>query len=243
MDPKDFTKCFLAALNEPNVNEKLGILIGDRVREEVRQLHAVLEKKDAEITQLNNKIDDLELKLDIAEQYSRRNCIRIAGLPESEDEDTTRVTMELINDTMALDPPLELQEVDRLHRVGKPDSQKPRGIIVKFATYRSRARVFNAKAALSGKLFGPAQKKVFINDDLTRQRSKLLYEARQLKKKRLIQDAWTREGTVLIMDKFKKTTPLKSIKDLEKYSRSYADASHSQSDPADHSSSTELPAK
>lgn len=237
MDPKDFTKCFLAALNEPVVSDKLGILFGDRVREEVMQLHAVLEKKDAEITQLNTRIDDLELKLDQAEQYSRRNCIRIAGLPESENEDTTSVTMELINDTMALDPPLELQEVDRLHRVGKPDSQKPRGIIVKFATYRSRARVFSAKAALSDKRFGPTQTKVYINDDLTRLRAKLLYEARKLKKQKLIHDAWTREGTVLVIDNSKKTSSLKSTKDLVKYSRSYADVSHSQSDPADHSSS------
>ena len=154
MDPEDFTKCFLAALNNPVVSESLGNLMGNRVREEVQQLHTLLERKDAEIAQLTDKIEDLESRLDQAEQYSRRNCIRIVGLPESDNEDTTSLTMKLINDTMALDPPLELHEIDRLHRVGKAESGTPRGkhrgIIVKFATYRSRARVIKARSTLSG---------------------------------------------------------------------------------------------
>ena len=221
MNADDFVKCFLAALNDPAVSGKLGSLVGEQVQEQVQSFADALKRRDDEIERLSNKVNELENKLDHAEQYSRRNCLRILGLHEEEDEDTEAVTLNFINSEMALDPPLAIDEVDRLHRVGKRDDRDPvkqRGIIIKFTTYRSRARVLKAKKALHKKTFGPYDKPVYMNEDLTRKRSKILFAARGLKRDKRIADAWSHDGTIVIKDNHKNIFTIQSEEDLEKHS-------------------------
>ena len=43
-----------------------------------------------------------------------------------------------------------------------------------------------------------------MNEDLTRARSRLLYQARQLKKAKKILDAWSVDGRILVKDKAEK---------------------------------------
>ena len=52
----------------------------------------------SEITSLRNELNDVKIKLDEMEQYSRRNCLKIAGIPEEKDENTdTLVSNVIIN--------------------------------------------------------------------------------------------------------------------------------------------------
>jgi hypothetical protein len=89
---------------------------------------------------------------------------------------------------------VELSDIDRSHRIGKPNSTKPRPIIVKFTSYRTRSTVFKNRSKL--KLNG--YRDIYVNEDLTKNRSNILFKARMLVKAKKLESAWSSDGTILI---------------------------------------------
>ena len=102
-------------------------------------------------------------------------------------------------------PPIESADIDRTHRIyrkaNRKTSDRPPDIIVKFLSYRSKARILTQ---------GPVEQlradnedredkdKIFINDDLTNTRKVLFFSTRQIKRKRLIKDTFTRDGRIAV---------------------------------------------
>ena len=80
--------------------------------------------------------------------------------------------------------------------MGKPKAGKSRDIIVKLSTFRVRQRLYTARK----KLKTHGYEGVFINEDLTKHRSGLLFKARTLVKERRLIGAWSSNGTILIKD-------------------------------------------
>ena len=82
-------------------------------------------------------------KIDRQEQYSRRNCILIHGIAENKEENTN---------IDILDVKIDEIDIDRSHRIGRYDKakKKARPVIVKFARYNVRGRVFQEKQELKG---------------------------------------------------------------------------------------------
>ena len=116
----------------------------------------------------------LEDKLDKAEQYSRRNCLRLSGIPEEEGES---VETKVMGVAQAIDVNLSIDEIDRTHRVGRSKDKKdskPRDIIVKFVSYRSRRKLMENKR----KMKDIEYKHVYMNEDLTIIRNKMYYHSR-----------------------------------------------------------------
>ena len=70
---------------------------------------------------LRTRVAFLEAKSDAAEQYSRRkrNCLRIAGVPENATENTDTYVVEL---ERAIEADVSIDDIERSHRVGKPRS-------------------------------------------------------------------------------------------------------------------------
>jgi len=129
---------------------------------------------------LRDRVTDLELGMDASEQYSRRNNVRIFGVPESVDpkESTDDIVLNLCK---SLGADMSIQEIDRSHRTGKPGGRKPRPIIVKFTSYRARQKLYTQRRELKS---CSGQENIFINEDLTQYRAQLLYIARGLKRSR-----------------------------------------------------------
>jgi len=138
-----------------------------------------------------------------------------------EDEDVYSVAKGLLDTYFTPNVPVFINDVDRSHRIGrKADDNSasasskptPRQVIVKFATYRARQIVYKART----KLKNVGYKGTFINEDLTRHRSFLLYKARKLTKtkpKRL-DSAWSSDGTVLVKDNSNTVHRIQSETDL-----------------------------
>ena len=161
--------------------------------------------------------------------------MRIKGLPESVTENVDEKIMKLCNDTLELDPPLELSEIEVSHRLprrqdtssGGPPATPPgpRGVIIKFSSRRSKARVMATRKKLKNihtnvntKDSYPYQ--VFFMDDLTGKRAKLAYKARELKKKEKIADTWVYDSKIFIKDNYSRISPpIRGEKDLAKYDR------------------------
>ena len=187
--------------------------------------------KDDKIKNLEVEIAALKHDQDWLEQYTRRTSLRISGLPEGNNEDVCAKVLDLCNKKLRI--PVEPNEIERVNWLGRPGGS-PRQILVKFATYGTRASVFKAKAVLRpggrhphapwtlGDAAGRAQapdvteapsaaeatdntatndddadndsdtdtdySKVFISEDLPRDRQFMFWRARRAKKSKKIRD-------------------------------------------------------
>ena len=169
---------------------------------------------EAENIQLKKDKSETEYQLHELQQYTRRNALRIVNPAwaeprnTNEQEDTDRLILDLIQ---SLGVNLAPWEISRSHRVGKKRNDgTPRPIIVKFIGYNVRRRVYEARKKLKNHA---TLRRVYINEDLTRQNSRLAYEARQLKKQRVIADTFTVDGRIYVK-RFQGQVP-KVVRDLE----------------------------
>ncbi len=162
-------KSFIDALSQKLMDN--GVL--DSVKQSVYEANAMdTSRTYATVTAIETKLGDLNShnnalsdEVDALEQYSRRNCLLLHGVPESS-KDTTEAAIAVFNSR--LDININNEHIDRSHRLGQPrsdtDSDRPRPIIVKFASYETRRRVFTAKRKLKGT-------KLVVMENLTKRRS------------------------------------------------------------------------
>ena len=146
-----------------------------------------LEELNVTVSKMNERIEELENKIDRQEQYSRWNCILIHGIAENKEENTDQQAIDFINDN--LDIKVNEIDIDRSHRIGRYDKtkKKARPIIVKFARYNVTGRVFHEKRKLKGT--GKT-----ITESLTTKRMGQLNDAR---KKDGFNNVWSYNGKIL----------------------------------------------
>ena len=151
-EPDDFKKALIETLKDPEVIAVFKEAFRSVVREEVNELRTeigtlrdLLKSKDEKIKKLELKVQTLETTCDDLEQYSRRNSIRIAGIPERTDDNVHERVLDLFHHKMGVNTSIE--DVDRMHRVGRR-GPRPRAVLVKFATYRARLAVCQSKRYL-----------------------------------------------------------------------------------------------
>ena len=159
----------ISLMNEKfeDINKKF-----DNYEKERKEKEKEIKDLKEKVLILSNEKKDLEQIIDRQEQYSRRNCILIHGVKEEQSEDTDNVLVKLIKDNLEED--VDLTELNRSHRIGKKKSNgKARPIIVKFARYNVRRKVFYNKKKLKGK-------NISITESLTKYRMEKFQEAREL---------------------------------------------------------------
>ena len=102
-----------------------------------------VESLESRVGDLDKENKALRDEMDSMEQYSRRNCLVVHGVPESK-KDTGEALLEVFNDR--LNVRVTPQCIDRSHRLGRqqPSTDKPRPVIVKFVSYETRRQVFSA---------------------------------------------------------------------------------------------------
>ena len=223
LDPADFEQAFIRALSNDNVITKLQKAICGQLQKEVGELREIIKGKDKRISELENKVAEFERKQDDYEQYSRRNSIRVSGIAQEDSENLEQKVLDVFNDVMKVTPPVTPDQIDRLHRVGRPKKDVEQQVLVKFATYRIRNKVFRSKKNLkrpatsteNGQEPGEERiKRIFINEDLTSHRSSLLWNARKMKRDGKIQDYWSWDGQILIKNKVARIIPIRSLNEL-----------------------------
>jgi hypothetical protein len=170
-----------------------------------------------EVALLKSKFVIVEAKANENEQYSRRNNIRIFGLPEAKDENCYKIVIDLCKDELKID--VTSDDIDRAHRVGKlkqadaltvgegQASPQPRAMIVKLNGYFTKLKFMRAKRNLSGK-------RIYINEDLTKINHRLLLNVKELCSPGV--KVYSVDGTV-VARKQGRVYRIKSIDDLVKY--------------------------
>ena len=176
-------------ISQIKVTEPLDVL-----SKKIDELETEVKNKDEKIQLSENVVQILEeeresqgKEIDDLEQYSRRNCLLLHGVVETNTECTDDIIIITCAEELGID--VKQEDLDRSHRLGKVkrNDNKPRPIIVKFARYAVRNKVFSNKKKLKGK-------KLLITESLTVYRMKLLDEARQ---KYGVRNVWTYDGRVM----------------------------------------------
>lgn len=204
-------KCSLKAEVEPLV-KSIVTEVTSSLTKQITDLEQVNKDLRAEVKLLTGRVNKLETSIDTAEQYSRRNCLRIVGVPESTIESTDDIVMSIAAETSS---DISISDIDRSHRLSQPsDWTSPRSIIVKFATYRARNNFYKARGNLKD---NAKYKRVYVNEDLTSHRSKLLKSARGLFRDKLIQNCWSFDGRVFVKDFSDTRHLISNPRDLEKF--------------------------
>lgn len=169
----------------------------ERIEEYVKEIEALRSENKA----LKTKITDLEYRVDDLENYSRRNCLEIQGIPEERNEKVSEVVREV---GKALKFDITEGMIDACHRIGKNrDSERPRGIIVKFVRRTDKETLMSKrrerKRDFSTRHLGMTMDTpVYVNDSLSPARRRLLAQARQIRKDKGYKYIWLRNGTILL---------------------------------------------
>jgi hypothetical protein len=156
---------------------------------------------------LNDVIVKLEDKLDDNEQRNRNQCLLFHGIPESSGENTDDLVVEIIKTKLEMRN-FSIEDIQRSHRLGqkKNDNQRetrsrvsrPRPIIVRFVSYRSRKNIYKVKTKLKGE-------GVSLSENLTRKRYLLYIDCIDKLGKGKV---WTADGriTTKMNDKYQTIT-------------------------------------
>ena len=135
---------------------------------------------------MNERIEELENKINRQEQYLRRNCILIHRIAENKEENTDQQATDFINYNLYI----KIDEIDidrtqwirRYYKVKKAT----RPIIVKFSRYSVRGRAFGEKRKLKGT--------GSITESLTTKRIRQLNDVRE---KYGFNNVWSYDGKIL----------------------------------------------
>ena len=148
--------------------EKLGKYdLARLVMDYQNKFDTVLKNIDSELLDLKNKFTELESDLEISrnvnnklvdqvtrlerkcwenEQYSRRECIEISGIPQSiEQIDLERTVLNVFD---KIDAPVDPQNIEACHRLKSDDNGRSNKVIVKFSKGKDMARLVNKKKSL-----------------------------------------------------------------------------------------------
>lgn len=209
--------CLIEALQDTAVIEKIkeitrkdreeiAELAVQKYSQRIKKLEDHIAAQDKTIKDMKEVISSLEAKLDDQEQYSRRTSVRISGIKETPNEDVREEATRIFS-TLGLNP-----SINRIHRVGPKTEGIKRPILCQFTNFPDKDAIMKKRKDL--RIVMP---NVFINEDLTRIRSKIMYEARKKKRDGRIKGVWSADGRICIQDNEKVVHYITTLRELSKW--------------------------
>ena len=194
----------IAAAVKQALQDEISQLVESEVAWAVEPLHNRITNLEQENKTLFHQLDELE-------QYGRRSMVRVSGIPEQPDEDTSSLLIEAAKKAgITLQP----NDIEVSHRVGKPNNRNGTGsrqIIAKLKTVDLKFRLIKNWEKFKKH---PDTRQISVNEDLTKHRDKLMYHARQLSRNRRIKQVWSSNGKIRIRDLNDKVFFIKQESDL-----------------------------
>ena len=146
--------------------------------EKITILESTVVMLQEHVSVLKNANTDLQIKFNLrmeeSEQYSRRNRVRILGIPVDKEDETSHDVLEKVQDIIKKAGVVILDvAIDRAHRIGKRYTDENTGktyqsVLAKFTTFRHSRLLYGARKSLDN---------IKIRLDLTKSRHKLLTDA------------------------------------------------------------------
>ena len=186
----------------------------DTVTKESRVIKQHLNEHDGQIRLMANKVDKTQAKTKDNSQYLRRDCAVVGGVPEDGEEEDHKNHNEIckkkiISIFKELKLIVDPDKISILHRLKETKHSKPgqpRGVIVKFTSREVCHDVLQLRKSCKIKTsweFDHRAKRIFINEALTPETRKLLYETKTSINKHLYDKhgiiyVWTYHGNIFI---------------------------------------------
>lgn len=184
------------------------------LKSKVKSLEDDLSKSKAHSKEIEQRLDDVEARHDDLEQYTRKFNLVIHGIAEREEEDNAENVIEL---GKLLNVNLTRGDIDIVHRLNTKSKTEPRPIIVRFASYNAKNKLYKARSYLRNVTshgLGPG--KIYINENLTSWRTELFKEVRKVRKKYHNGKAWTVDGKIFFKPELtSKAQRIDSYEDLK----------------------------
>lgn len=155
----------------------------------VKQANVVLKGK---VDTLEETVQKLETSLEDLEQYGRRTSLRFHGVPlmENEKQLTDNKVVEIC---AKIDVPISTDDINRSHIIGDIRNGKAQ-IICRLRSWKIKNQIYQSRLKL--KHLQSEQFRVFITEDLTGVRQKIIKGLSKAKKDRKIHSFWTNDGRV-----------------------------------------------
>ena len=215
---------FVSILNMGDTQEVIDVLIMKKLEPIETAMNFINEQYEAILAKLNKieeenaslklennalksklemaviKINEHEMSLDEQEQYQRRDCVEIKGIPTTEDENTSDLVVQVAD---LLDVELEESDISISHRLPATDKTwsdsrgmkhppPPPIIIAKFVRREDKENFYKARNRLKNKTVGDLQRfndldldcenQIYISESLNQRRKKLFKSCLKVKK-------------------------------------------------------------
>ncbi len=133
-----------------------------------------------EIATKNDKLLEMECKIDSLEQEKLQNTVRMVNLHEIDDDKDIRDNLTAIATGNLKIKTFNKSDIIKVHRMSKQKSKGPRDLIVTFSNSEIRNKF--REVSNNAKLKTEDETPVYVNDNLTLRRSKLFYDCRRWRK-------------------------------------------------------------
>lgn len=173
-----------------------------------KEITDLLEEKRDELAQTTRKHEDvlyrIECSLDETQQYLRRDCLEVTGVPITSQNNPNQIVKE-IGSLIGVE--IEDSDIATAHRL--PDTQKVKNrLIVKFLRREKREEVYKKRKNLVGKntshlpsaaeTNNSGNSKIYINESLTNYRKRLFGRIKEYKRANNAKYLWTSNGKIML---------------------------------------------
>ncbi|XP_031568584.1 uncharacterized protein LOC116303223 [Actinia tenebrosa] len=174
--------------------------------QKIKPMEVNIQNLKDKVDKANTDLYNLHSELDDVQQYLRRDCIEIVGIPKLEDDDPVELVKELCS---SIDVELDEDDISTVHRLPDTRSVKDR-MIAKFVRRSKKEEVYNNRQKLHGKTAkslpsvkadnnnNNSKSRIFINESLTINRKKLFSKVYDFKKKNRYKHLWTMNGKIYL---------------------------------------------
>ena len=155
----------------------------------------------SQLLTMTNDINQQKDALNDYEQYSRRECLEISGIPKKIKEDTNQIVID-IGEMLGIE--ITEDDLSVSHRVppNKRNPDRPPAIIAKFVRRDKKEELYRARKLLRNKstqdLDYLAANKIYISESLTQKNRELFQKCLQMKKAHKFKFIWTNAGKIYL---------------------------------------------
>ena len=190
-----------------------------KIQEEKEEINAENKRLKTELLNATNELNVHKEVLNNVEQYSRRDCLEIRGIPiedRQHSENTNEITVKVGN---ALGVEMDMQDISTSHRLPAYSDKYPPAIIVKFVRRDLRDQFYRARKELRGKNANDmgfhSDNRVYIVESLTPKNKDLFKKCLEAKREMGFKFIWTNSGKILLRkDDRSRCIHIPSIKEL-----------------------------
>ncbi|KAK5643232.1 hypothetical protein RI129_007077 [Pyrocoelia pectoralis] len=167
--------------------------------------------------QLTKAFKQVSAELADLQQYTRKNCLNIHGIPKGNDENLLNIIGKIAT---CIGFPLHKDMIGNCHRLPSRNGDNNAPIIVKFVKYTDKDNFLILKRAkgkitLSGTGLGSSNSVVYINESMSPKNSLIFKKAKSLQKENKLKFVWFRNGRVFI--KYNENTEPMVITDINNF--------------------------